>query len=150
MKGIYLLSGPVAVKVRERPVDLVSRTDHPPWRSAATRKIRERNRTRRLAKLPSDLRDKDSGDLLDWMRWNAIEQDAVYCSECHDYVPGDQLCQHSLWCDTVSWYSTPSSRLDCKHCIGGVCRERFDVEGDVDPWFRRTPLWVWSAFPILR
>lgn len=59
-----------------------------------TRKIRERNITRRLRRLPMHLLPDANEDLLDWLDSNAIEDDAVFCSECDDWYPGNDLCEH--------------------------------------------------------
>lgn len=120
ISGIYFACGKVTIK--ETPCQLVDPLDKPPWRGKKTRTIRERNRTRRLKRLPKaftsdtaiSLGLKPGEDLLDWLQNNAIEQDAVYCSDCRDFVPGDQLCQHCWWCDKISWYSTPAERCKCK------------------------------------
>lgn len=110
VEGIYFTSGDVAVE--ERPCHLVDPKDKPPWRGKKTKAIRKRNRTRRLRSLPKAF-TSDSGDLLDWLEVNGIEQDAVWCSECRDSYPSDQLCSHCSWCDKIGWYSTPSERCKC-------------------------------------
>lgn len=107
--GIYHVSGNIAVK--ERPTNLVDARDRPPWRSKKTLAIRALNRTRRLRSLPPSFRG--CADLLDWLERNGIQQDAVWCSECRDFVPGDILCEHCWWCDKSGWYSTPSDRRAC-------------------------------------
>lgn len=76
----------------------------------------ERNRTRRLRKLPKGFDLEQREDLLDWLENNAIESDAVYCSICRDWFPGDNecdLCEHVWWCDATGWYSTPTERCGC-------------------------------------
>jgi hypothetical protein len=53
-------------------------------------------------------------DLLDWLEHFAIHGEAVWCSVCHDYYPGEELCKHCWWCDKTGWYSTPDERCKCK------------------------------------
>lgn len=146
VSGPYFLGGPVPVDLTEKPTALVDSSDRPPWRSAATKKIRKLNRTRRLPRLPKEFRAEE-GDLLDWLQRNAIQQDGVWCSICRDWVPGEDLCEHTLWCDTTSWYSTPDDRKDCKYCINGRCREQFELLPTVEP--QDGPLWFWSGQPEL-
>lgn len=98
---------------------------------AATKYIRMRNRTRRLIKLPKDLRGAkhydysvspcrvSEGDLLDWLEHNARQEDSVFCGECADDLPGDDLCGHCWWCETVGWYVTPSSETTV--CFDANC-----------------------------
>lgn len=107
--GIYHVHGDVPV--RENPTTLVDARDRPPWRSPKIRRIRALNRTRRLRALPRQFGGQ--GDLLEWLERYGIQQDAVWCSECHDYVPGDELCDHCWWCEKIGWYSTPSERCGC-------------------------------------
>jgi hypothetical protein len=144
--GIYFLSGPVDVKIVERPTTLVSGDDRPPWRSAATKKIRQRNRTRRLQKLPKEFA-LEGGDLLDWLRRNGIEEDGVWCSACRDYMPGQSLCRHIWWCDVSCWYSTPEDR-PCASCINGRCRNDFEMTPGTYA-FDDGPLWFWGGQPEL-
>lgn len=125
VSGIYFTSGD-DVEIKETPCDLVDSRDKPPWRGKKTQVIRQRNRTRRLRKLPkaftADPRGLQTGDdILNWLQNNGIEQDAVYCSDCRDFVPGDELCKHCWWCDKTGWYSTPAERCECKNrdeCFG--------------------------------
>lgn len=86
-----------------------------------TRKMRKRNRTRRLTNLPPYFDLEPGEDLLQWLQRTAIEQDAVYCSECSDFFPEDSLCNHIWWCDKAAWWSTPGER--CHH-------DGFDCYGD--------------------
>ena len=119
VSGIYFTSG--KVKIKEKPCQLVSPADKPPWRSKETRIIRERNKTRRLRKLPKAFRFEPGADILDWLESNAIRDEAVYCSECRDWVPGESLCGHCWWCDKSGMYSTPDERCKCKsrkECYG--------------------------------
>lgn len=146
VSGIYFLGGAVPVEVVEKPTNLVSAGDSPPWRSRETRVIRDRNRTRRLRQLPKEFRC-DDGDLMNWLERNAIQQDGVWCSACRDWVPGDDLCDHSWWCDAVSWYSTPEDRKTCKRCINGRCREDFEIVQTVEE--SDGPLWFWGGEPEL-
>lgn len=111
VSGIYFVSGDV--KVRERPCQLVGHDDEPPWRGRSTKIVRARNRTRRLRRLPRSFEPEPGKDLLDWLERHGIQEDAVYCSECRDNVPGDELCEHCWWCDQRGWYSTPSERCGC-------------------------------------
>jgi hypothetical protein len=113
VSGIYWLSGPAQVK--EKPCEFIHYADKPPWKSKKTRAIRQRNRTRRLPKLPKYFDVKPGEDLLDWLETNGIQEDAVWCSTCHDHLPGDQLCRHCWWCDKTGDYSTPDERCKCKN-----------------------------------
>lgn len=117
--GPYFTSGDI--KVKEAPTQLVDSRDKPPWKSRRTQAIRERNRTRRLRRLPKDFELNDGGDLIDWLERNAIDDDAVWCVTCRDYVTGADLCGHTWWCDKTGWYSTPSERCKCKNAE--ECRE---------------------------
>ncbi len=115
ISGIYFVGGAINVKVKESPCQLVSRDDRPPWRGKKTRIIRERNKTRRLRSLPNAFDMKPGWDLLDWLQWRAIQEDAVYCSICRDHVPGDTLCEHVWWCEKAGWYSTDrEGQCECK------------------------------------
>ena len=66
--GIYFTSGDV--KVKEEPTTLVDARDKPPWKSRRTLAVRERNRTRRLLKLPKAFALCGGEDLIDWMGRN--------------------------------------------------------------------------------
>jgi hypothetical protein len=112
--GIYHVSGDV--KVKQRPCQLVDGHDKPPWRSKKTRAIRERNKTRRLRNLPKAFGVEPGKDLLDWLHRNAIQEHAVYCSECRDWMPhtGYDFCKHVWWCDKTGSHSTPTERCKCK------------------------------------
>jgi hypothetical protein len=109
--GIYHASGPAVVQ--EKPAQWVDGRDNPPWRGRRTRMIRKRNRTHRLFRLPKHIDLEPGQDLLDWLECEGVQQDAVWCSECADWVRGDYLCQHTWWCEKIGWYSTPSDR--CGH-----------------------------------
>lgn len=114
VSGIYFVKG--TPEIEEKETTLVDAKDSPPWKGAGTLKIRERNRTRRISRLPKALDLKDGQDLLDWLQNNGIEGDAVWCSICHDYFPGSDdynLCEHCWWCDKTGNYSTPDERCDC-------------------------------------
>ena len=100
VSGIYFTSGEVQVK--EEPAAYVNRT------------IRRINKTRKLKKLPKAFALQDGEDLFGWLTRNGIQDDAVWCSICRDYYPGEQLCQHCWWCDKTGWYSTPNERCQCK------------------------------------
>ncbi len=145
VSGIYFCDGPVKVEIVEKPTDLISSHDQPPYRSAATKRIRELNRTRRLRQLPKQFRYDDGGDLMAWLHRHAIEQDSVWCSKCRDRMPGDDLCQHVRWCDQTGWYVTPDD--DCSKCIGGKCKDRFDLTPHVSP--HDGALWMWAGEPEL-
>jgi hypothetical protein len=94
---------------------------------AKTKYIRMRNRTRRLKQLPAEFRNVEHfewpvaggravvtpGDLLDWLQQNGQQEDAVYCGECKDDLPGDDLCEHCWWCDTFGDYRTPTEPGIC-------------------------------------
>jgi hypothetical protein len=113
VSGPYFASGQVDIK--EAPCTLISIKDKPPYRGKATKAVRRRNRTRRLSDLPKAFDSmQDFSDLFDWMRQNAREDEAVWCSECRDHLPGEDLCQHCWWCDASGWYSTPDERCKCK------------------------------------
>ena len=90
--GIYAVSG--EPRVTEVPSQLADET------------ARQRNRTRRLRRLPSAFDLEPTHDLFDWLVANAIEQDAVWCSKCRDWLPGETLCAHTWWCNKTGWYST--------------------------------------------
>jgi hypothetical protein len=113
VRGIYWAS-PIA-KIKEKPTQLVDGNDSPPWKGKKTLAIRKRNRTRRLPNLPQAFKLEPGWDLLNWLENRAINDDAVYCSDCRDYVPGQELCQHCWWCDKTGWYSTPNERCKCKN-----------------------------------
>lgn len=115
VSGIYFTSGDVQVK--ETPCTLVDYRDKPPWRSKRTKAVRQRNRTRRLDRLPKAFDMKDAQNLLEWLQRNGIEGDAVYCSICRDCFPGTDdwnLCEHCWWCDKTGDYSTPTECCKCK------------------------------------
>jgi hypothetical protein len=112
VRGIYWVSGNPLVK--ELPTDLVDHRDKPPWKSKRTLAVRKVNRTRRLRKLPKAFDLQPGWDLLDWLENRAIHDEAVYCSVCRDWLPGEELCQHCWWCDKSGWYSTPDERCKCK------------------------------------
>ena len=115
VSGIYFLAGDM--KVKEKPYTRVDGGDKPPWQSKRTKAIRERNRTRRLAKLPKAFDMSHVENLLEWLQCNGIESDAVYCSTCRDWFPGDSswdCCEHVWWCDKTCDYSTPDERCKCK------------------------------------
>lgn len=111
VSGIYFSSGNPSVK--ETPVQYVDSKDEPPWEGSKTVAIRKRNRTRRLLKLPAEFKARRGEDLLDWLKKNAIQGDAVWCSECQDELPGDELCEHCWWCSATGMYSTPDERCGC-------------------------------------
>jgi hypothetical protein len=109
IRGIYHASGPAVLK--EGPAEWCSGRDKPHGRE--TRLIRKRNRTRRLLRLPRHIDLRPGEDLFDWLESEGVEQDAVFCSECDDWVRGDYLCEHTWWCDKVGYYSTPTD--PCGH-----------------------------------
>jgi hypothetical protein len=80
------------------------------------KEARKRNRTHRLATLPEEF---EGMDLLDYLETNAFNEEAVYCTECDDWLPGHELCVHCWWCDEGGWYSTPSERM--KLCSEEYC-----------------------------
>ena len=114
ISGIYYISGDM--KVKEKPCDLVDVRDKAPWKGKKTRIIRERNRTRRLKRLPKAFDMDGVSNLLEWLQANGIEEDAVYCSECRDWLPTDQdePCDHCWWCANTATWSTPDERCSCK------------------------------------
>lgn len=109
--GIYFSSG--NPKVKEMPVQYVDTNDEPPWEGTGTVAIRKRNRTRRLLKLPAEFKVARGKDLMDWLENNSIQDDAVWCNECQDELPGGELCEHCWWCDATGMYSTPNERCGC-------------------------------------
>lgn len=111
--GIYFAAGDV--KIKEQPTMLVHYGDKPPYTSRKTRAIRARNRTRRLRRLPKAFADVPGGDLLHWLEHNAIEGDAVHCSNCRDWFPESSLCEHLWWCSKTGLWSTPGDRCKCKN-----------------------------------
>lgn len=115
VEGLFFTSGPVEL-LRRPPTWCSSRG---PIEGPATQRIRRRNPTRRMMLLPAHIKPRPGHDLLDWLKWDNIEQDAVFCSECRDMIRGDYLCKHTWWCDKVGWYSTPSDR--CGHGGGEEC-----------------------------
>jgi hypothetical protein len=103
---------------------------------AKTKYIRLRNRTRRLSLLPKAFRGAKhyehnfpgkarvtSGDLLDWLGQNARQEDAVFCCECADDLPADDLCEHCWWCDSIGWYVTPQEGEACFSVDCWGCRQ---------------------------
>lgn len=107
--SIYFACG--EVKVEETPCMLLERSKTTRrWKS---REIRARNKTRRLAALPKSFRLENGGDLMDWLEVHGIDRGSVYCSECRDCMPDDELCKHCWWCEKIGWFSTPSDR--CGH-----------------------------------
>lgn len=116
--GIYFAFGDVVIE--EAPTTLVDSRDSPPWDGKKTLTIRARNRTRRLDRLPRAFSGYGQ-NVLEWLRCNGIEEHAVWCSECADSVPGDELCAHCWWCEKSGWYSTPDERCGCadrRECEG--------------------------------
>lgn len=107
VRGIYFATG--SMWLVERRAEWC---DHR-RREQATKAIRKRNRTRRILNLPRQIDLSEGEDLLGWLQRSAIEDHAVHCSECRDFVPGDELCAHTWWCKKICWYSTPSDR--CGH-----------------------------------
>lgn len=116
--GPYFCSGD-GLPVRERPSRLCSwpRRDD----GQRTRAMRRRNRTQRLVALPRYFDLEPGQDLLDWLEQNGIDGPSVYCSECRDWVLGDELCEHCWWCEKTSWYSTPGERCGCADLV--ACRD---------------------------
>lgn len=113
VSGIYFTSG--HPEVTEKPCELCAED----YKSEAefgpkTVLVRERNRTRRLRKLPKGFDLQEGEDLLGWLQNNAIQDDAVYCSTCKDWTPGGEPCEHVWWCYKTGWYSTPDQRCSCK------------------------------------
>lgn len=103
VSGIYFLAGDM--KVKETPCSFISD------------RARERNKTRRLVRLPRAFDMDGFENLLEWLRGNAIESDTEYCSVCRDRIPttDDQLCDHVWWCEKESQWSTPDQRCKCKN-----------------------------------
>jgi hypothetical protein len=115
VSGIYFATP--GVEIKEEPTQLVDARDKPPWRGKRTRPIRKRNKTRRLRVLPKAFTPDRGRDLLDWLEVNGIDDDAIYCASCRDYVPGRDLCEHSWWCNVTGWYSTPSEPCKCENRV---------------------------------
>lgn len=113
----YFVSGTARIKETPNrlccwPIDRTGRR---------TRATRKRNRTRRLTALPKYFDLLPGEDLLAWLERTAINQDAVFCSECKDFFPEESTCGHIWWCDKAGWWSSPSER--CHH-------DGFDCYGD--------------------
>lgn len=100
VSGIYFASAGLSIK--EKPSTLVSRV------------ARKRNKTRRLRSPPPSFALKDGHDLFDWLMWNAIEGNTVWCSTCDDCMPETDPCRHVWWCEKTTGWSTPSERCNCK------------------------------------
>ena len=103
VQGLYAATDDVMV--RECPSTL------------ADEATRARNATRRLRRLPKHCRpraDHGESDLFDWIEKHGINDDAVWCSTCRDWVPGHSLCKHTWWCDVTGWYSTPDEPCGCE------------------------------------
>lgn len=111
VQGPYYASGPAVLN--ERPTQWCGVKFTGGGRDRGTRLARKRNPTHRMLRLPRHVDLQPGEDLLHWLEWNNIEQDAVWCSECDDMVRGDYLCDHTWWCDKVGWYSTPTE--PCGH-----------------------------------
>jgi hypothetical protein len=110
----YFVSGNVGIAEKPNrlccwPVDKTGRR---------TRAIRKRNRTRRLTTLPEYFDLQPGEDLLTWLEHTAINQEAVFCSECKDFFPEDSTCEHIWWCENDGQWSTPGER--CNH-VGLDC-----------------------------
>lgn len=115
VSGIYYTSGDI--KIKEKPCQLVDAKDSPPWKGKRTKVIRERNRTRRLRKLPKLFDVAGGSNLLEWLQENGIESAVEYCSICRDWLPTSEewrLCEHIWWCGKIGGWSTPNERCDCK------------------------------------
>lgn len=123
--GIYYASGNPTVN--EKPAEFVWSGDEPPWTHPKTIATRKRNKTRRLKRMPKQFTEGfASEDLFAWLENNAIEDDAVYCSKCKDYVRGQEGCEHVWWCNAKGDYSTPDERCECKNqrqCWGATDEE---------------------------
>ena len=37
----------------------------------------------------------------------ASEGSTYYCTICDDFLPGDFMCNHVWWCETLGWYAGP-------------------------------------------
>lgn len=115
VEGLFFASGPV--QVERKPSMWCSPGGEKDVRG--TRRIRRRNPTRRMMKLPRHIALDPGHDLLNWLELENVQQDAVWCHECHENVRGDYLCAHIWWCEKIGWYSTPSEpcgheRGDCE------------------------------------
>lgn len=114
VSGIYFTSGDI--KIKEKPCQLVDARDKPPWKGKRTRAIRERNRTRKLRKLPKLFDIAEGSNLIEWLQENGIESAMEYCSICRDSFPTSEewrLCEHIWWCEQITGWSTPSERCTC-------------------------------------
>ena len=111
VSGVYWTNKDLEVK--EFPCTLISPSDKAPYRSKETRRIRARNRTRRLRKLPKAFRLDLGQDLLGWLFRHGIEDETVWCSACRDRLPSESLCEHCWWCEKSFLYSTPDERCEC-------------------------------------
>lgn len=115
--GVYFATSGAAIK--EKPTTLIDGRDKPPYRSAATRLIRQRNKTRRLRRVPAHMKSEHGANLLAWLEHNAISAESVYCSKCRDDIPdtGYDWCEHVWWCDKNERHSTPDDRCACASSI---------------------------------
>jgi hypothetical protein len=95
--GIYYAS--VGAPIRETPSRLVDE------------RSRRRNATRRLARLPKAFSGGEN--ILRWLEQNGINDEAIWCAACRDWLPGSDLCRHVWWCDRTGAYSTPDERCAC-------------------------------------
>lgn len=102
---LYWVEGDIQVK--EEPTTLVGRN------KLETARIRERNATRRMKKLPKGIELVEGESLMDWIENNSIQGDSVWCDKCNDHLPGEQLCEHCWWCEQIGWYSTPDEPCEC-------------------------------------
>lgn len=131
-RGIYWRTD--GFRVKERAAQWCSVGEDGAIDRAATKYTRMRNRTRRLRLLPKEFRGAKhfeyrfplkaivaAGDLLDWLEQNGQQEESVFCGECGDDLPGDDLCVHCWWCEAVGWYVTPTEGevcfdADCRGC----------------------------------
>lgn len=94
--------------------------------------FRKRNKTRRVRRIPIDLKCPYTGhvfpDMMAWLESIGTESEVYYCSICKEHLPdrSEDLCDHVWWCDTDSTLRGPGSteeygpepctEEDCYHC----------------------------------
>lgn len=143
VSGPYFVRGDI--KVKETPSRLFDPSDRPPHRGVKTKAIRALNKTHQLHDLPKYFRGE--GNLWKWLQRNGIETKPVYCSECADHMPEDELCEHCRWCEQIHWFPTPDERCDCATlavCSGDFSRNEEEFAfSPRHPPIREDVSWGW-------
>jgi hypothetical protein len=104
--------------------------------SYCNRDFRRRNRTRRIRRIPVELKGRfqygtdvlarESDDLMRFLDNGGVDTEVYYCAVCEEYLMdrmGD-LCEHVWWCDDDSVlrgpgstdYPEPCDSEDCYQC----------------------------------